>query len=290
MNSLTARSSNRAAGRRSIAAACSRTQPHRPREASPSHKPARRACPHDRAREMPRSPGLTGPRRALRSIRSRAHAFAQASSRRFTSSLLRPGTARPTSRMAPSTNTPVGSPLLSRMICPLAGADVSLVTLARRIASELAHPAWPSTRLSQTGRSGATASSTAAVGNAPPGQRLWSQLRPVIQRSPGVASNRSLTRRATSSSDVDAAQVELFLTATQRIHVAVRVDQPRRHERRGPVNHACRRSRVSHDLATEPTAAITPPRTASASAHGSIAVPGPDPLDLEDHRPRARPA
>ena len=81
------------------------------------------------------------------------------------------------------------------------GADESFVTLARRIASELAQPAWPSTRLSQTGRSGATASSTAAVGNAPPGQRLWSQFRPVIQRSPGVASIRSLTRRATSSSD-----------------------------------------------------------------------------------------
>ena len=78
---------------------------------------------------------------------------------------------------------------------------MSFVTFARRIASELAQPAWPSTRWSQTGRFGATASSTAAVGNAPPGQRLWSQFRPVIHESPGVASIRALTRRATSSSE-----------------------------------------------------------------------------------------
>ena len=43
------------------------------------------------------------------------------------------------------------------MIWPSDGAFESLVTLASRIASELAQPAWPSTRLSQTGRLGDTA-------------------------------------------------------------------------------------------------------------------------------------
>ena len=79
---------------------------------------------------------------------------------------------------------------------------MSLSTLASRIASELAQPAWPSTRLSHTGRPGTAWSSTAAVGNAPPGQRLWSQFRPVIHEPPATFRANSLTRRATSSSEV----------------------------------------------------------------------------------------
>ena len=71
--------------------------------------------------------------------------------------------------------------------------------LARRIASAFAQPQWPSTRRRKTGRPGAIASRTAEVGNAPPGQRLWSQLAPRTHPSPGVASILALTRRATSS-------------------------------------------------------------------------------------------
>ena len=77
------------------------------------------------------------------------------------------GRAEPRDRpgsMAPSISTPVGFPAESWRIWPPAGAAVVSSMRARRKASELAHPAWPSTRLSQMGRSGATASSTDAVG------------------------------------------------------------------------------------------------------------------------------
>ncbi len=82
------------------------------------------------------------------------------------------GIALVTSPIAPSIRTPVGWPPPSRKLWPSPGGVESRVRPARRIASELAQPAWPSTRRSQTGRLGATASRTAAVGKAPPGQRL----------------------------------------------------------------------------------------------------------------------
>ena len=110
------------------------------------------------------------------------------------------------------------------------------MTLARRIASELAQPAWPSTRLSQTGRCGATASSTAAVGNALPGQRLWSQFRPVIHESPGVGLDPRLHPSRDLLQRRHAAQVELFLTGSERFHVTVSIDQTRHRERIGPLD------------------------------------------------------
>ena len=72
---------------------------------------------------------------------------------------------------------------------------------ARRKASELAQPAWPSTRLSQTGRSGRDGIEHGRGGKEPPGQRLWSQLPPVIQASRRGVAILAFTRRATSSSE-----------------------------------------------------------------------------------------
>ena len=106
------------------------------------------------------------------------------------------------------------------------------MTLARRIASELAQPAWPSTRSSQTGRCGATASSTAAVGNAPPGPEA---LVPVPAGDPRVA-GVGVDPRLDPAGDLverrDPAQVELFLAGPERFHVAVGVDQARAWRRR----------------------------------------------------------
>ena len=109
---------------------------------------------------------------------------------------------------------------------------MSLSTFASRMASELAQPAWPSTRLSQTGRPGAAASSTAAVGNSPPGQRLWSQFRPVIHEPAGDGFGPFLHPSLDLFERGDAAQVELLLRGAERLHVTVGVDQAGHREER----------------------------------------------------------
>ena len=177
--------------------------------------------------------------------------------------------------MAPSMKTPVGFPSASRMIWPLGGAFVFLSTLASRSARELAQPACPSTRLSQTGRPGAARSSKTAVGNSPPGQRLWSQFLPVIHEPGGVASARSFTRRLDLFERCHASQIELLASGrAQRLHVTVRIDQAREGEKIRPIDRL-----ESAALGTQstsapvPTAAIAPSRTATASAQGLAGSP-----------------
>ena len=170
------------------------------------------------------------------------------------------------------------------------GPASSRSTFARRMASEFAQPAWPSTRVSQTGRSGATASSTAAVGNAPPGQRLWSQFRPMIQTSPGGASIRSLTlpgdlleRRPTprrSSSSVTAPSDSIWPWASIR---------PGRRERLGPVDDPRRRASTALDLVARPHGDDRAARARPGLGPGLRRVAGPDPADLDDQIGRLDP-
>ena len=111
------------------------------------------------------------------------------------------GATAATRRSASSMNTPVGSPAASRTInppsgCPCAScaADAGSAAIARS-AAEFTHPAWPSTRPSQTGRSGNAASRSAAVGKACSGQSFWSQPRP-ISHSPGGSLRSNARRRS----------------------------------------------------------------------------------------------
>ena len=114
-----------------------------------------------------------------------------------------------------STKMPVGRPEASLTIWPWEAACVSAVTLARRIASEFAQPACPSTRISQTGRSGATASRTLRRRE---GAARPEALVPVAAGDPGIARqgvDSLLDPPRDLVGPVDAPQVEPFLDRPQ---------------------------------------------------------------------------
>ena len=111
------------------------------------------------------------------------------------------GTWVSTSSVAPSTNTPAGLPCASRSMRPPAGSAVARVTPASLIAALLAHAAWPSTRLNQTGRSATAASSSVAVGKRPSFQITWFQPPPRIHFACGCACAYAFTLASASSSE-----------------------------------------------------------------------------------------
>ena len=109
------------------------------------------------------------------------------------------GTTSSTRRAAASMNTPVGHPS-ARRICPPSGCQSPARSRAtRRNAAELAQPAWPSTRSSQTGRVGKAASRSAAVGKDFSGQSFWSQPRPSSHASSGSSATKACRRAITSA-------------------------------------------------------------------------------------------
>ncbi len=143
------------------------------------------------AAEMPASCTLVRPRaRSSRSAVSRLAASSPTSSA---------GTWRSTRPIAASTSTPVASPLASRSMRPPAGSGVSRVMPASCSARLLAQPAWPSTRLSQTGRWLSAESNSAAVGKRPSFQAAWFQPPPVIHAACGRACACALTAASAAS-------------------------------------------------------------------------------------------
>ena len=198
------------------------------------------------------------------------------------------GTARPTRPMAPSMKTPVGLPSLSRRIWPSDGAfDPSRPSPA----------AWPRSWPSRRGRrpDGARpagraprASSTAAVGNAPPGQRLWSQFRPVIHESPGVASARALTRRATSSSDATPRRSSSS-PAWPRATPCGRGRRSGPGSRRRPAGRSIARGRPAKpiDLRDGADGGDRAVADGQGLGPGVVGIPGPDPPHLDDQLGRA---
>ena len=101
--------------------------------------------------------------------------------------------------MALSISIPSGSPLASFRIWPPAGAAVWAVMPANLSIAELTTTAWPSARLSTTGRSGAARSRSARVGKRFSGQWVSIQPAPEITSPPGLAAAQAF-RRATRAS------------------------------------------------------------------------------------------
>ena len=126
-----------------------------------------------------------------------ASARSSASARRASSGC---GTTASTSAAAVSMNTPVALPASSRRMRPPSGCQSPARSRSTaRSAALLAQPACPSTRSSQTGRSGKAVSRSAAVGNCLPGQSFWSQPRPSSQAPSGRVASKACRRRMTSS-------------------------------------------------------------------------------------------
>ena len=105
------------------------------------------------------------------------------------------------SAVAASTKTPAGLPSASRSMRPPLGSLLALSTPASLMAALLAQPAWPSTRLSQTGRSATAVSSSFAVGKRPSFQISWFQPLPRIHFASGCALAYAFTFASASSSD-----------------------------------------------------------------------------------------
>ena len=127
-------------------------------------------------------------------VRPPPRAPAASASRRSRSS--NSGSSGPTSSLARSSRTPVGSPCASRTIRPPGGSGVSAPIPARSSTEALAQPAWPSTRLRYTNRPGR--SMAAWPGNVSAPQAAWLQPLPSSQ-PPGAAGRAaSSSRRAAS--------------------------------------------------------------------------------------------
>ncbi len=96
------------------------------------------------------------------------------------------GSNRATRDVAPSCKLPEGRPSSSRSIRPSDGSGVSRSTPASSSAREFAQAPWWSRLCRSTGRSGTTASRSAAVG-LPPGNAGIAQPPPVIHSASGCA-------------------------------------------------------------------------------------------------------
>ena len=165
--------------------------------------PDDRACLRDRARDRRRRPPRKCPRRARRSSPVPAPPAGRPASWRLIVILARGGNSS-----ADQTHGTVDEDAgrVAGGVADDLAARRGLRVLRR--SSPAASPrSWPSRRgrrraSSHTGavraRRGRVA---AAVGNSPPGQRLWSQFRPVIHEPAGMARARSFTLRSTSASD-----------------------------------------------------------------------------------------
>ena len=169
------------------------------------------------------------------------------------------------------------------MIWPSDGAWESLSTLARRMASELAQPAWPSTRLSQTGRCGAD---RVEHGRGRERAARPEALVPVPAGDPRVGRGGLDPRLDPPRDFVErrhAAQVELFLAGAQRLHVPVGIDQAR--ASRSASGRSITRVDGPRNRMTSARRAHGRDRAAARGQRlgpGIGAVAGPDPLHLDD--------
>ena len=177
-----------------------------------------------------------------------------------------------TSSMALSLRIPVGTPFASRMISPPATSGVSASTPASCSASELASAMCPSRREIQTGLSGVIASIQSRRGSSPP-QFVWSHAPPVIH-SPGSAARANAAIRNTNSSGVGASRscTDARELPPARKCTCVSMNPG---TSRPPSAAICSVPSPIYGAisAADPTATISVPETATASAQGIAASP-----------------